>query len=85
MSLVKSPTMTENKLAGPSPFELAAQNAPSHAEVLLMRRAQDANMREVRRLTNLLLKLKREERQRPAREASEGPRVPHDVPDNKGS
>jgi hypothetical protein len=42
--------------------------APSHADALLMRRTQDANMREVRRLINLLLKIKRYERQMQASE-----------------
>ena len=41
----------------------ALEIAPSHADALLMRRTQDANMREVRRLINLLLKIKRYERQ----------------------
>jgi hypothetical protein len=34
--------------------------APGNDESLLLRRTQDANMREVGRLTNLLLKLKRQ-------------------------
>ena len=53
----------KESLAGPSPYEFAAEIAPSHADALLMRRTQDANMREVRRLTNLLLKIKRYDRQ----------------------
>ena len=36
------------------------------ADARLMRRMQDSNFREVRRLTNLLLKIKRYERQRGA-------------------
>ena len=54
--------LLKESLAGPSPYELAAEIAPAHADALLMRRMQDANMREVRRLTNLLLKIKRRER-----------------------
>jgi hypothetical protein len=46
-----------------SPYERAAEVAPSHADALLMHRTQDANMREVRRLINLLLRIKRYERQ----------------------
>jgi hypothetical protein len=42
--------------------------APSYADALLMRRTQDANMREVRRLINLLLRIKRYERQMEALE-----------------
>ena len=55
--------LLKESLAGPSPYEFAAEVAPSHADALLMRRTQDANMREVRRLINLLLKIKRYERQ----------------------
>jgi hypothetical protein len=47
---------------GPSGFERAAEIAPTHPDSRLMRRMQDSNFREVRRLTNLLLKLKRSER-----------------------
>lgn len=47
---------------GPSPYECAAQIAPTHPNARLMRRMQDVNFREVRRVTNLLLKLKRHER-----------------------
>ena len=44
---------------GPSPFERAAEIAPTLVDSRLMRRMQDSNFREVRRLTSLLLKLKR--------------------------
>ncbi len=47
---------------GPSPYERAAEIAPTHPNARLMRRMQDSNLREVRRLTNLLLKIKRYER-----------------------
>ena len=56
-------TLLRESLAGPSPYEFAAEIAPSHADALLMRRTQDANMREVRRLINLLRKIKRYDRQ----------------------
>jgi hypothetical protein len=49
-------------LNGPSPFERAAEIAPTHPNAKLMRRMQDSNFREVRRITNLLLKLKRNQR-----------------------
>jgi hypothetical protein len=45
-------------VAGPSGFERAAEIAPAQSEALLARRVQDANFREVRRITNLLLKIK---------------------------
>ncbi len=43
---------------GPSPYERAAEIAPTLADAKLMRRMQDSNFREVRRATSLLLKLK---------------------------
>jgi len=49
----------KESLNGPSPFERAAEIAPTHPNTKLMRRMQDSNFREVRRITNLLLKLKR--------------------------
>jgi len=49
--------LLKESLAGPSPYDFAAEIAPSHADALLMRRTQDANMRDVRRLINLLLKI----------------------------
>jgi hypothetical protein len=42
---------------------MRAEILPSHAVALLMRRVQDANMQEVRRVTNLLLRIKHYERQ----------------------
>ena len=56
-------SLLKESMAGPSPYEFAAEIAPSPADALLMRRTQDANMREVRRLIYLLLKIKRYERQ----------------------
>ena len=76
--------LLKESLAGPSPYDLAAEIAPSHADALLMRRLQDANMREVRRLTNLLLKIKRRERKIEALEASDED-VGHDVAENEGT
>jgi hypothetical protein len=75
--------LLKESLAGPSPYELAAEIAPTHADALLMRRMQDANMREVRRLTNLLLKIQRRERKMEALEAAGGAPVCHDVLENK--
>jgi hypothetical protein len=76
--------LLKESLAGPSPYELAAEIAPSHAEGLLLRRIQDANMREVRRLTNMLLKIKRRERKMEAPEAS-GQDQGHDVTEKEGT
>jgi hypothetical protein len=75
----------KESLAGPSSCELAAEIAPGLGEALLSRRMQDANLREVRRLTNLLLKIKRQERTLKPLEASEGGQVGHDVEENKDS
>jgi len=52
----------KESLTGPSPYERAAEIAPTHANSPLMRRMQDSYFREVRRITNLLLKIKRQER-----------------------
>ena len=49
----------KESLKGPSAFERAAEIAPALPNAKLMRRMQDSNFREVRRVTNLLLKLKR--------------------------
>ena len=65
---------------GPSPYERAAEIAPTHPNARAMRRMQDSNLREVRRLTNLLLKIKRYERQR---EAIEKTSALQDVPETK--
>ncbi|MGO8789800.1 MAG: hypothetical protein ACLQVL_20775 [Terriglobia bacterium] len=74
-------SLLKESLAGPSPYEFAAEIAPSHADALLMRRAQDANMREIRRLINLLLRIKRYEGQM---EGSEKTAALHDVSETKG-
>jgi hypothetical protein len=50
-------------LAGPSPYERAAEIAPTYREALAVRNMQDANFREVRRITKLLMKLKKSDRQ----------------------
>ena len=76
--------LLRDSLAGPSPYELAAEIAPDNADALLMRRMQDANMREVRRLTNLLLKLQCRERKMVVLEASDKD-VTHHVSEKTGS
>jgi hypothetical protein len=53
--------LLKESVAGPSPYERAAEIAPTHPNAQLMRRMQDSNFREVRRVTSLLLKLKRHE------------------------
>jgi hypothetical protein len=73
----------KDAVAGPSPYELAAEIAPSHDDALVMRRMQDANLREVRRITNLLLKMKRRESKMEPWQANEDGVVTYDVLDNK--
>jgi hypothetical protein len=77
--------LLKESLAGLSPYELAAEIAPSPADALLMRRMQDANMREVRRLTNLLLKIKRREPKIEPLEPSDESLVGHDISENKST
>ncbi len=55
--------LLKESVKGPSPYERAAEIAPTHPNARLMRGMQDSNFREVRRLTTLLLKIKRYERQ----------------------
>ena len=75
--------LLKESLAGPSPFELAAEITPSPADVLMTRRLQDANMREVRRLTNMLLKIKGQKRKmEPPESTGEDPEG-HDVEEKK--
>ncbi len=68
-------------LTGPSPYERAAEIAPTHRNATLMRRMEDSNFRQVARVTSLLMKMKRQERQM---EALENSAVLHDVPETKG-
>jgi hypothetical protein len=52
----------KESLKGPSPYERAAEIAPAYPSATHLRRMQDSYFREVRRVTNLLLKLKRHQR-----------------------
>ena len=61
----------KESLSGPSPYERAAEIAPTHPNARLMRRMQDSNFREVRRVTNLLLKIKRFERKEATEQGDE--------------
>jgi hypothetical protein len=79
-------SLLKESVKGPSPYERAAEIAPTHPNARLMRRMQDSNFREVRRLTNMLLKIKRQERRMDALEKGDEKRarVSRDVPENKG-
>jgi hypothetical protein len=76
----RNATLRES-LMGPSPYERAAEIAPTHRNATLMRRMEDSNFRQVARVTSLLMRMKRQERQT---EALENTAVPHDVPETKG-
>ena len=60
--------LLKESVTGPSAYERAAEIAPTHPDARVMRRMQDSNLREVRRLTNLLLKIKGYERKMQALE-----------------
>jgi hypothetical protein len=49
----------KESLKGPSPYERAAEIVPTHPNTRQMRRMQNSNLREVRQLTILLLRIKR--------------------------
>jgi hypothetical protein len=59
--------LRQESLKGPSPYERAAEIAPTHPNARVTRRMQDSNFREVRRLTSLLLRLKRHRQKMDAR------------------
>jgi len=80
----KRKLLLKKSLAGPSPYDLATEIAPSHVDALLMRRLQDANMREVRRRNSLLLKIQRREGKIGPSETSDEDLVSHDVSEKKG-
>jgi hypothetical protein len=69
----------KESLKGPSPYERATEIAPTHPSARLMRRMQDANFREARRIINLLLKLKRHERKMKALEPDDEKEASGDV------
>ena len=68
-------------LAGPSPYERAAEIAPAHRNAPFMQRMEDSNFRQVARVTSLLMRMKRQERQM---ERLENSALSHHVPAKKG-
>ncbi len=48
-------------LAGPSPYERAAEIALAHPNAALMQRMEESSFRQIWRITSLLLKMKRQE------------------------
>jgi len=77
--------LLRESVEGPTSYELAAEMAPGKDESLLLRRTQDANMREVWRLTNLLLKLKRQAGKNGALRVAHRCAGTCDVTENKGT
>ncbi len=66
---------------GPSPYERAAEIAPTHLSAMVMQRMEDSYFRQIWRLTNLLMKIKRHASR------AEGPEAPaacEDVNEKKG-
>ena len=51
----------KESLAGPSPYERAAEIALAHPNAALMQRMEESSFRQIWRITNLLLKMKRQE------------------------
>jgi hypothetical protein len=50
----------KESLAGPSPYERAAEIALAHPNTALMQRMEESSFRQIWRITNLLLKIKRQ-------------------------
>ena len=50
--------LLRESLAGPSPYERAAEIALAHPNVALMQRMEESSFRQIWRITNLLLKIK---------------------------
>jgi hypothetical protein len=63
LKLSHGPATLQESPMGSSPYGRAAEIAPTHRHAALMRRMQDSNFRQVVRLTSLLLRMKRQERQ----------------------
>ena len=58
----------KESLAGPSSYEAAAEVGLAHPDVALMQRMEESSFRQIWRITNLLLKLKRQGREESYRE-----------------
>jgi hypothetical protein len=56
---VRGIALLRESLNGPSPFERAAEIAPTHPNVRLMQRIEDSSFRQIARITTLLIKIQR--------------------------
>jgi hypothetical protein len=81
LKLSHGPVTLQESLMGPSPYERAAEIAPTQRNAALMRRMQDSNFRQVVGLTSLLMRMKRQERQM---EGLENPAACYDLSETKG-
>ena len=70
----------KDSLAGPSPFERAAEIALAHPDAALMQRMEESSFRQIWRITNLLLKINRQAREKGSGEI---PRRTRDVYERK--
>jgi hypothetical protein len=52
--------LLKESLAGPSPYERAAEIALAHPDVAMMQRMEESSFRQIWRITNLLLKINRQ-------------------------
>ena len=76
--------LLKETIAGPTAWERAAEITLDHPEAFAMSRLQEPSFREVRRITDLLLKLKARESKLEAREDNDSASS-HDVSGNKDS
>jgi len=60
--------LLKEPLAGPLSYERAAEIALAHPNAALMQRMEEPSFRQIRRITNLLLKVKRQARKGESRE-----------------
>jgi len=54
----------KDSLAGPSPYERAAEIAHAHPDAARMQRMEESSFRQIWRITNLLLKIERQAREK---------------------
>ncbi len=64
-------TLREESRKGPSPYERAAEIAPTHPHAAAMQKMEDHALRQVERIKNMLMKIKRQDRQMEAIERTD--------------
>jgi hypothetical protein len=79
---VRREALLKELVAGPSPYERAAETTPPDSFVKLMQRVEDSNLRQASRLIGLLEKMKRQARKTQNRKNARGS---GDVKDKKRS